>query len=130
VLVSFRPHAEKFRLYNDGTRSKHPTTESFFSFKNMLAASEYEQHEQGHKWEPCIRATRRKSAKTLFQPCFDIDYQHRDGINKSTLPLPVSYALIVSVRAQKVPDLYSRILRDYENILVPIRPRLRIPTRI
>lgn len=129
VLVSFRPHAQKFRSYPDGRISEHPVTEGFFSASNMYAAAEYDLQEQGQKWEPCIRARRRKRAASLYRPCFDIDYQHRDGTGQTSALKPIRYVLIVSVRAPKVPDLYNQVVRDYANILVPIRPRLRIPIR-
>lgn len=129
VRVSFRPDSRNFRRYEDGSRSKHPITESFFSVHNMYAAAEYELQERGQKWEPCIRASRKKRAAGLHEPCFDIDYQHRDGPQKAREPQAVNYALIISVRAPRVPDLYNQIVRDYAKILVPIRPRIRIPVR-
>lgn len=129
VRILFRPHAERFRAYKNGKQSEHPTTEEFFSTENMYAAPEYELQDQGQKWEPCLHASRSKQARCLLRPCFDIDYQHREGPHKANLPKSVSYALIVSVRAPRVPDLYDQVVRDYANILVPIRPRIRIPVR-
>jgi len=130
VLVRFRPHCENFRHYDDGSVSEHPKTEGFFSSNNMYAASEFELQEQGEKWEPCLRARRSKRSSKLLNPCFDISYQHRDGLTKELQPEPIRYALVATVLAKKVPDLYNRIVREYAQVLVPLRPKLRIPLRI
>ena len=126
VRVGFRPDSRKYRHYDDGSTSKHPITESFFSIKNMYAAAEYELQERGQKWEPCISASKTKQSSKLHQPCFDIDYQHREGPNNASDPKSVNYALIVSVRASRITDFYNQVVRDYAKILVPIRPRIRI----
>ena len=130
VRVSFRPNASRFTHYKDGKVSVHPTTEGFFSERNMYAAAEYDLQEQGQKWEPCLRATRKKSARTLLEPCFDINYQNRDGLSRATLPPSVNYALILSVRVPKVADFYNRVVRDYASVLVPIQPRQRLGIRL
>lgn len=44
-------------------------------------------------------------------------------------PQPIPYALVVSLKAPKVPDLYNRVVRGYANILIPIQPRFRIQVR-
>lgn len=41
--------------------------------------------------------------------------------------MPIPYALVVSVKAPKVPDFYSRVVRAYANVLVQLRPQVRIP---
>ncbi|MCE5311332.1 MAG: S8 family peptidase [Acidobacteriales bacterium] len=124
--VSFRPHAERYKEYPNGTSSKHPQTKSFFSGANMYGAGEYLMREGGQKWEPCLRNSQTFRATSLLQPCFDIYYHHRQGGGKAVGPLPIQYALVVSLKAPMVPDLYNQVVRAYTSILVPLQPRLRI----
>lgn len=126
VEVAFRPHSGKYRHYQSGKTSAHPTTSSFFSERNMYSAAEYELREDGQKWEPCLKSTRTLLSSSLQEPCFDIEYQHREGLQAANNPDEMPYALVVSVKANKIPDLYNRVVRAYHNILVPLRPRLRI----
>lgn len=126
--VSFRPHAERFGGTEDKP-SAHPATRSFFSASNMYGATEYELRDDGHKWEPCLRNVQTFQPKSLHQPCFDIYYHHRDAGTKAADPQPIEYALVVSVKAPKVKDLYNRIVRTYANRLVALRPKIRIPVR-
>ena len=66
---------------------------------------------------------------SLLNPVFDIHYNSRlEGRNfVSALKLP--YALIVSVRAKGVADLYNQVVRQYATQLEPLRPVLDIPLR-
>ena len=128
--VSLRPHSGKFTTYDDGKRSQHPKTVSFFSASNMYGAAEYEFREDGHKWEPCLRNSRRFQAGSLKDPCLDIYYHQREAGGKVTAPpQPIPYALVVSVRAPKVRDLYNRVVRSHAGILLPLRPKVQIPIR-
>lgn len=126
--VSFRPHAQKYAT-TKGKRSTHPKTMSFFSASNMYGITEYELREDGHKWEPCLRNVQSFMPKSLEKPCFDIYYHHRESGTKAENPKPITYALIVSIRAPKVIDLYDRVVRAYANILVPLKPQVRVPIR-
>jgi hypothetical protein len=125
--ISFRPHALKYGS-TKGKRSAHPKTKSFFSATNMYAA-EYDLREDGHKWEPCLRNIQTFMPKSLEKPCFDIYYHHREAGSKADAPQPIPYALIVSLRAPKVTDLYNRVVRTYANVLVPLKPQVRVPIR-
>ena len=85
--------------------------------------------EEGLKWEPCLRNGQRFRAASLHQPCFDIYYHRRASGVATTAPQPIPYAFLVSIKAPNVPDLYNRVVRTYANVLVQIRPRLRIELR-
>jgi hypothetical protein len=124
--VAFRPDSTKFNEYEDGRRSAHPQAKSFFSASNMYGASEFVLRDDGHKWEPCLRHTKTLRATSLDNPCFDIYYHHRQAGIRADAPQPIPYAFIVSLRAPRIPDLYNRVVRAYSNVLVPLRPRLRI----
>lgn len=123
--VAFRPHADRFTTYKDGKVSYYPTTASFFSERNLYGASELKLREGG-KWEPCVRGRRTLRATSLKEPCFDI-YNHQRA--SGTVPPATNrtqYALVVTMRAARVRDLYSRVVRAYSNVLIPLRPQVRI----
>ena len=126
LTVSFRPHSEKFSQYDDGAVSLHPKTVSFFSAKNMYSASEFGLREDGLKWEPCLRGQKNLRHTSLKNPCFDIYNHRREDGGATIVESKINYALVVTVRARGVLDLYDRILRSYSNILIPLRPQVRI----
>lgn len=127
--ISFRPDSRKFRDYPDGRQSAHPKTKPFFSRKNMYGAAEIDARDDGHKWEPCRKNTKKYRSSSLHEPCFDIYYHHREGTAKAKDPQPIPYALIVGISAAKMPDLYARIVRTYANQLVQLRPKVQIQVR-
>jgi hypothetical protein len=124
--VSFRPHSDKYTEYPDGKVSTHPKTRSFFSAANLYGPDESSMREAMYKWEPCLRHTERLRASSLKEPCFDIYYHHRQGGRAANLPQPIPYALIVSLKSPKNPELYNGTVRAYSNVLVALRPRIRI----
>ncbi len=127
--VAFRPNSTRYAEYDDGKRSTHPQTRSFFSAGNFSETGESVLSDEAYKWEPCLRNSQQFRATTLHDPCFDIYYHHRQSGTKATHPQPIPYAFVVSIHAPRVQDLYNRVVRNYANILVPLRPRLRIPVR-
>jgi hypothetical protein len=128
--VFFRPHSAKYTVYNDGTVSKHPTTAAFFSDSNLYGASESILREEDCKWETCRKHSRAFRATSLYEPCFDIKYHQRREGHPAENDKPIKYAFVISLECKKIPDLYNRVVRSYANILVPLRPRLRIPVTI
>lgn len=126
--IAFRPNSDKFNTYDNGKVSAHAATKSFFNAKNMKI-SEFELREEGHKWEPCLKASQRFQASTLKDPCFDIYYHNRyEGMPQDD-PKPIPYALVISIRAPKVSNLYDRVVRTYMNQLIPLQPKTRIQIR-
>jgi hypothetical protein len=126
LTISFRPHSDKYREYDDGKTSSVPKTNPFFSATNMYGAAEFDLREDGHKWEPCHHGSQRFRPASLKNPCFDI-YNHRrlEGVATEASER-ARYALVVTVSAKKVPNLYSGVLRAYAGILIPLRPKFRI----
>jgi hypothetical protein len=124
--ASFRPHSDKYTEYPDGKVSSHPKTRSFFSATNLYGPDESSMREAMYKWEPCLRHTEHLRASSLKDPCFDIYYHHRQGGRAADLPQPIPYALIVSLKSSKNPELYNGVVRAYSNILVALKPRVRI----
>ncbi len=125
MTISFRPHSDKYNEY-DGKTSSVPKTNTFFSATNMYGAAEYELRDDGQKWEPVRHGSKRFRPSSLKEPCFDI-YNHRrfEGIATTALT-KTRYALIVTVSAKKMPNLYAGMVRAYSNILIPLRPKIRI----
>ena len=121
----FRPHEQRFQEYPNGQRARHPKSSSFFSESAMYGEEEF--HTRGGlKWEPIVKRSKTFHAGTLYNPVFDIyNHSRQPGSSKGTddsLP----YALVISIKATRVPDLYDRIVRAYPGVLVPIRPQLRL----
>lgn len=123
--VHFRPHDGIFSD-NNGKPSKEPITSDFFSKARVYRQSEAELRRDGHKWEPCLRASRTMDSADLRNPVFDIYYHHREKGQPHSDPRPIPYALIVSLRAKEVPDMYRRVLASYQNVLVPVQPKTRV----
>lgn len=124
--VAFRPHADKFTEHPDGDQSRHPKTRSFFSAANLYGTEEAGLRESSYKWEPCLRHVQRLRTSSLKEPCFDIYYHHRQSGRAADLPQPIPYALILSLKSANNPDLYNGTVRAYTNILLPLRPQVRI----
>jgi len=127
--VSFRPDSRKFRINKvTGEMSAHPVTVPFFTEKNMYGAAEYQLRDDGSKWEPTRRHRQKFDAHKLDLPVFDIYYHHRREDNVDATK-PIHYALVISLRAPEVADLYNRVLRTYASILVPLRSTVEIDVR-
>ena len=120
--VIFRPNAERFSR----EEQSHPDTKQFFG-SSRIGANEIELRRDAWKWENCLHAKKRMRGRSLNNPCFDIHYNSRlEGRNfKPGDKLP--YALVVSVSAASVVNLYDQVVRTYANILEPLRPVLELP---
>jgi len=125
--IFFRPHSGTHTIYKKGRRSKHPSTATFFSNTNLYSASESTLRKEAIKWETCRKHSRTFQAVSLHEPCFDIRYHQRQEGHPTEDDRPIRYAFVISLECKKVPDLYNRIVRSYANILVPLKPRLRMP---
>ena len=86
----------------------------------------FELREGGLKWEPCVKRTRRFQAKSLLSPAFDIYNHSRQPGSRIGTDSEVPYALIITIKAPKIPDLYNRIVRAHAGALIPITPKLRL----
>jgi hypothetical protein len=106
-----------------------PKSVSFFAGARIYGASQSSLREDGHKWEPILRATRKFRAGSLATPCFDIYYHHRVAGGPHLNALPIAYVLLVSIHAPKVADFYNQVVRAYRNRLSPLRPSTRLTVR-
>ncbi|MBC7818646.1 MAG: S8 family peptidase [Planctomycetaceae bacterium] len=122
--VRFRPHDGKKKE----AKQREPNTKSFFN-AGSLYAGEGELRSDFHKWETTLHARERMRGSSLQNPSFDIHYNAREGGGKAGKPQDIPYALIVSVHAPKVKDLYDRIFRRYRTTLEAMKPVIEIPVR-
>lgn len=123
--ITFRPHSMRSR----SAEQLHPDAKPFFG-TSPSGATESQLRRDAFKWENCLHAIKRMQGSSLHDPVFDIHYNSRlEGHNFSTAGnLP--YALIVSVRAPRVVDLYDQVVRKYATQLEPLRPVMEIPIQI
>lgn len=120
--VTFRPHDNRFS--RDG--QIHANSSRFFG-SALPGATEGELRRDAWKWENCLHAGVRKRGSSLQNPCFDIHYNARlEGRNYSPNER-LKYAMIVSVQAKHVADLYNQVVRQYATQIEPLRPILEIP---
>lgn len=122
--VTFRPHDERFS--RDG--QIHADSKSFFG-SAPTGATEDELRRDAWKWENCLNASKRMQGRSLKNPVFDIHYNSRlEGRNFSP-DKKLPYALVVSVQAKSVSDLYDQVVRNYAAQLEPLQPILEVPVR-
>jgi len=122
--VTFRPHDGK---YSRDTQL-HPDSTGFFG-AGLPGTNEDELRRDAWKWENCLHATRRKRGTSLQNPCFDIHYNARlEGRNFAPSE-KLSYAMVITVHAKSIADLYDQVVRQYATRLEPLRPVLDIPVR-
>jgi hypothetical protein len=82
------------------------------------------------KWENCQHAEIRCRGSSLNAPVFDIHFNARSEGHNDTRSQKLKYALVVSVTAKRVPDLYDRVIRRYRTQLEALRPVIEIPVRV
>lgn len=119
----FRPHADAFA---DG--AVNPKSKPLFS-QSRLFATEDQLRRDAHKWETCLHSSRSMLAKSLKAPVLDIHYLARDEGRSDPDTNKIQYALIVSIKAKRHPDLYEQVVRKYRNILEPMTPIIQVPVR-
>ena len=131
--ITFRPHQKKFPkpsppLYKPIDKN-FPASKSFF--EGVGRKSEQVLRQDAFKWDTTRHARVSMRASSLDRPVFDIHYQAREP-GSSISPAraqKLPYALVVTVRAKKHPDLYDRVLAAYPS-LAAIKPRARLPLPI
>ena len=120
--VTFRPHDDKFSRSDQS----HPNPKPFFG-KSMTGATEYELRRDASKWENCLHSSKKMIGTSLQNPCFDIHYNARTEGHNFVHDQKLTYALVVSIYAESIADLYNRIVNEYATLLEPLRPILEIP---
>lgn len=101
------------------------TSKEFFGIKSQYKAAEREMRDAGHKWETVLHRSRDFTDGTsLASPVFDVEYHARE-VSRSVPPSSapdVAFALIVTVKAVGVSNLYDLIRQKYP-VLLPVELR-------
>ncbi len=121
--ITFRPHADK---YEEG--KTHPKTSSFFRRSDY--DTEKELRHDAHKWETTLHRRKSFQPASLKDPFFDVHYQTRQFGKASRGSDKIRYALIITVSAPKVKNLYDRIAQRYRTQLEPLQPIIEVPIQI
>ena len=119
---TFRPHDQKRK----DPKQIHADSKGLFG-KTQSGLMEDELRRDAWKWENCLHTSVSFMGKSLRNPVLDIHYNARqDGRNfapEEDLP----YALVVSVHAKHLGDLYDKIVRKYARQLEAFKPVVEIP---
>lgn len=119
---TFRPHDQK---RNDPDQV-HADSKSFFG-KAQSGLLEEELRRDAWKWENCLHTQVSFLGKSLRNPVLDIHYNARMGGRDHAPEEKLPYALVVSVHARHLGDLYDNVVRKYAKHLEALRPVVDIP---
>lgn len=123
--IRFRPHEDKKK-----EKQKYPQTKPFFQSKILYENSEGIRHD-AHIWETTMSASKQFLAQSVKNPTLNIHYNARDAGDISKTAEPIPYALVITVSAKKIPDLYNRIVSRYRNILEVLQPiNIQVPINV
>ena len=123
LSIVFRPHKARF-----AAGAVNAKTASFFRLENLYGPDRGLRSD-AHKWETCLHSSVRKQARSLDDPVFDIHYNARAGGHSNPSAHAIRYALVITVEAKGVRDLYDRVLRAHRTQLQPLVPIIQIPAR-
>jgi len=100
----------------------------FFGIGSQYKASERELRDAAHKWETVMHRDHFfDDPASLAGPVFDVEYQAREssrGVAPASAP-DVAFALVITVHAVGVPNLYELIRAKYP-VLQPVDLRTEI----
>jgi hypothetical protein len=143
--VAFRPHGRRYTFRNPTTNksveldvqeqseevlrqlgdgaipSVLPATKSSDRRRNEAL-----RREEG-KWETALHYSKRMRASSLFAPQLTVNYLAREDGTLTAAP-PLSYAMLVSVRAPRGVKLYDAVRQHYP-VLTPLAARLPLRLR-
>ncbi len=119
---TFRPHD----LKRKSSKQIHADTKSFFGKANK-GLMEDELRRDAWKWENCLHGAVSFMGKSLHNPVFDIHYNARLAGRDHAPDEKLPFALVISVHAKQLSDLYDTIVRKYANVLEPLKPVVEIP---
>ena len=121
--VTFRPHTDKY-----AEDAAHPKSSSFFRSSDY--DTERSLRRNAHKWETTLHRQRTFQPKSLKDPMFDVHYQVRESGRTTRASEKIRYALIVTINAPKMPDLYDKIVQRFQTQIEPMTPLIEVPIRV
>ena len=119
---TFRPHDQKRK----DRKQAHADSKAFFG-KTQNNLLEDELRRDAWKWENCLHTRVTLMGKSLRNPVLDIHYNARQGGRDHDPKEKLPYALVVSVHAKHLGDLYDSVVRKYAKQLEALRPVIEIP---
>lgn len=122
VEIHFRPDLTKIR-----PGAAQPQTRPFFSATQVYPNEVH--RSDAHRWETILHRRRRFLGSTLNRSIFDLHYVAREDGHASSTTDKIRYAMVVSVIAPRVADLYERVLTAFATQLEPLTPVLELPLR-
>jgi hypothetical protein len=122
---TFRPHNQKRK----DPKQAHADSKSFFG-KAQSGLLENELRRDAWKWENCLHTSVSFMGKTLRNPVLDIHYNARESGRNFAPKEQLPYALVISVHAKRLGDLYNKVLRKYAGQLEALRPVIEIPITV
>lgn len=122
--VTFRPHIGRFARPD----STVPQSKPFFRKTDF--DNEHVLRNDAQKWETTLHATHSFRGTSLLQPVFDIHYNARSSGGAARDADKIKYALVVTVRSARTPNLYDAVLRTYAGQLEALLPIIEIPVRV
>jgi hypothetical protein len=129
--VTFRPNKKTRRKVKEGENEPmHASSKTFFGNTSKAVQTEDELRKDAWKWENCVHASKRFQGKGLDEPMFDIHYNARAEGHNDTRKHELKYALVVTVVAPKIIDLYDQVVRRYATQLEQLQPIIDIPLQI
>lgn len=129
--LSFRPDKTKKTFNKEtGRESQHAATKTFFGTMKKDFQSEEELRRDALKWENCMHAVKNFYGTSLNDPVFDIHYNARIEGHNDTKSQAIEYALVITVEAPKVTDLYDKVVRRYATHLEQLVPVIDLPLRV
>jgi hypothetical protein len=122
--ITFRPDASSRR----DAAQQNP--DSFPLFRAKDYRTEAQLRNDAHKWETTLQVVETFPGDRMMDPVFDVFYNARVGGRRAgERAESIPYALVVTLRAPSVPDLYNRVFQRYRTQLSPLNPVLRLPLR-
>lgn len=122
--VTFRPHIANFAT----PESTVPKSASFFRKTDF--DTEQTLRNDAQKWETTLNAQRRFRHDSLYLPVFDVHYNARSQGGTARNPERIRYALVVTIEAPRVPDIYDRVARAYAGRLEAMTPVIEVPVTL
>lgn len=100
----------------------------FFGISSQYKNSEHRMRSAAHKWETVLHRDRKfEPPIEIVGPVFDVEYHARaesKGVPPASAP-DVDFALVVTVTAPAVPNLYDLIRQKYP-VLLPVGLRVNV----
>lgn len=121
LAITFRPHVDRKK-----PDAQHATSYSFFPANQWR--TEAELRADLGKWETVLHAEHTFRGSSLKESVFDVHYNAREGGAATSGAAKIPYALVLTVRARRHPNLYEEILRSHA-VLEALEPQVSLPLR-